>query len=531
MALGKTRRFRARALVIALVVMAGFAGTCGPASAQVYWGDRGGWGSQRSGGWGWDDHRSGGWGSGGWGWGDHYPSDRHRNFSSPFNRQAPAADYSKAPPPRKPETPPTNTVVVVGDSLADWLAYGLDEFYADQPEIGVERKIAATSGLIRYDAKNDRLDWWQVIKDALASEKPNAIVVMLGLNDRSPLRDRTPPPPGTKRTSEPAQGRKQGANQPTSQPPQDKAGEPVDTEAPLQTAGPADAQRPAPGGSYDFHTDQWAALYTKRIDEMIAALKSKGVPVIWVGLPAIRGEKSTSDMSYLDELYRERAERAGIVYVDIWDGFVDDRGRYAVEGPDFEGQTRRLRTADGVHFTKAGAIKLASYVDRDLRRALSNHIMPVALPGPETAPKSGSAASRPDVGPVLPLSAAGGEHGDLLGAGGHPTQMTPDPIAAKVLGRGEALPAQAGRADDFSWPRSDNDVTATPEASSQPVALAPATPGKKDTAAMADPKKSTDARKDVKAKSAAGSDLSKTRQAPQPDLDGAPIPPAPVGWR
>jgi len=235
-------------------------------------------------------------------------------------------------------------------------------------------------------------------------------------------------------------------------------------------------------------------------------------------------------MSYLDELYREHAERAGIVYVDIWDGFVDDQGRYAVEGPDFEGQTRRLRTADGVHFTKAGAVKLASYVERDLRRALSNHIVPVALPGPETAPKSGSADGRPDVGPVLPLSTGGGERGDLLlGAGGHPTQMTPDPIATKVLGRGEALPAPAGRADDFSWPRPDSDVSATPEVSPQPVALAPSTPGKKDSAANT--KKSTDAEKDAKTKSASESGVSKTRHAPNADLDGAPIPPVPVGSR
>ena len=75
---------------------------------------------------------------------------------------------------------------------------------------------------------------------------------------------------------------------------------------------------------------------------MIAALKTKGVPIVWVGLPAIRGTKSTSDMSYLDELYRARAEKAGITYVDIWDGFVDEQGRYAQQGPDFEGQTRRL---------------------------------------------------------------------------------------------------------------------------------------------------------------------------------------------
>jgi hypothetical protein len=55
----------------------------------------------------------------------------------------------------------------------------------------------------------------------------------------------------------------------------------------------------------------------KRIDEMIAALKSKGAPIVWLGLPAIRGTKATSDMSYLNELYRERAEKAGIVYIDI----------------------------------------------------------------------------------------------------------------------------------------------------------------------------------------------------------------------
>jgi len=79
-----------------------------------------------------------------------------------------------------------------------------------------------------------------------------------------------------------------------------------------------------PGGTYDFYTDQWARLYGKRIDDMIAALKSTGVPIVWVGLPAIRGTKSTSDLCYLDGLYREHAEKAGIVYTDVWDGFVDD---------------------------------------------------------------------------------------------------------------------------------------------------------------------------------------------------------------
>ena len=78
---------------------------------------------------------------------------------------------------------------------------------------------------------------------------------------------------------------------------------------------------------------------------MIAVLKSKGVPVFWVGLPPIRGAKSTAEASYLDNLYRQRAERAGIVYIDVWDGFVDEGGKFTTFGPDYEGQKRRLRSA------------------------------------------------------------------------------------------------------------------------------------------------------------------------------------------
>ena len=135
---------------------------------------------------------------------------------------------------------------------------------------------------------------------------------------------------------------------------------------------PSEAPRQTQIVSYGFHTDKWAELYSKRIDEMIAVLKTKGVPVLWVGLPAISGTNATGEMSYLDELYRARAEKAGITYVNIWDGFVDDQGRYAVQGPDFEGQICRLRSGDGVHFTNAGALKLAHYAEHDLRRRYRN---------------------------------------------------------------------------------------------------------------------------------------------------------------
>jgi uncharacterized protein len=515
---GKHDGFQMRLLAIALFIIAGSAATCGPTSAQVFWGDRpsGGWGGHRSGGWGWDD------------WGDRHRQKPSGGFFSPFfgdsyNRPAPSVDSTKAPPPRKLETPPASTVMVIGDSLADWLAYGFDEIYADKPDIGFVRKIAATSGLVRYEAKNEQLDWPQVAKDTLAAEKPNAIIVMLGLNDRLPIRE--------KALSSPEPQHKGEQRTQAAQAPQNSAqGEPA-TSADSEAGQSLDnkAQRPAPGSSYEFQTEQWAALYVKRVDAMIAALKSKGVPVIWVALPAIRGTKSTNDIRYLDALYSERAEKAGIVYVNVWDGFVDDEGRYATQGPDFEGQTRRLRAVDGTHFTKAGAMKLASYVDRDLRRVLSSPVVPVALPNVET-PKLGTVGARPDVGPVLPLSIGGGEGGDLLGVESHPTQMTPDPVAAKVLSRGAALVAPAGRADNFSWPRLGSDASVTSEVSRQPAAPtseASATNG----FSVKDGKKPIDAKKDANERPASDSRVSKTRHPPNAKLDGGPVAPAPVGLR
>ena len=173
---------------------------------------------------------------------------------------------------------------------------------------------------------------------------------------------------------------------------------------------------------------------------MIAALKSKGVPVLWVGLPAVYGTKSTSDMSYLDEIFRARAERAGIVYVDIWDGFVDESGRYVTQGPDFEGQIRRLRTGDGVHFTKFGAVKLAQYVAQDLRRVMSSHVVPVALPAQEGAPAKPGAGPRPAVGPVLPLTAdTSVDSNNLLGDGGRTAPANADPMAVRVLTHGDPI--------------------------------------------------------------------------------------------
>lgn len=385
-------------------------------------------------------------------------------FFSPFQRQAPPQpraperreDYSRAPPPDKRDVAATeHNVLVLGDAMADWLGYGLEDALSETPELGVIRKHKTVSGLIRYQPKGEPSDWAAAAKEILATEKPEAIVVMLGLHDRMPIRE----PAADKKIDKKDAKAKPAINAPadaaaTEAKPGDPAApdDPVDPD--LQIASPEKNIRSQ--GVYQFRDERWAELYSKKIDEMIAVLKSKGVPVLWVGLPAVRGTKSTSDALFLNTLYRDAAGRAGITYVDVWDGFVDESGRYLQQGPDFEGQIRRLRSYDGVYFTKAGARKLAHYVEREINRLLAGRSAPIELPSepgtPDAEAKPEGPAPRPIAGPIMPLVASSVGTDELLG-GANSRPAAVDPLAVRTLVKGDALAAPAGRADDAAWPR------------------------------------------------------------------------------
>jgi hypothetical protein len=394
----------------------------------------------------------------------------------PPQNPAPPADYSRAPAPQQRKADAaaaTTTLVVVGDSMADWLAYGLEEAFAETPEMAIVRKHRTTAGLIRYDTRRD-VEWPQIVKEVIAAEKPKVLVMMIGVHDRQAIRERTPTPPsgrnaGSAKQQQQHQQQQQSVTAPPPPPapidPELQAPQPGERqnaeETPAEEPAIAETPRPAAGnaGPFEFRSERWEAAYTRRIDATIAALKSAGVPVFWVGLPPQRATRATADSTYLNELYRQRAEKAGIVYVDVWEGFVDSAGQFAAQGPDFEGQIRRLRSGDGVYFTKAGARKLAHYVEREIQRTLANRSTPVALPsaiepaGPTPGGRPGGPAQRPLVGPVVPLTALTTGQSELLGGGPARPASGPDPVATRVLTKGEAIPAPSGRADDFSWPR------------------------------------------------------------------------------
>jgi hypothetical protein len=435
------------------------------------------------------------------------------------------SDSSRAPPPRKTESKgeqaaPTTSLVVMGDGMADWLAYGLEDAFSDSPEIGIVRKNKLYSGLLQYDAKGD-LDWWHVGRDILVQEKADYVVMMLGLSDRQDIREKDLAKEAERKAKDQQakdEAEKKGVQKPTK------------TDGTDKIVAPAPERDKKASGIVEFRSDEWEKIYSRRIDETIAALKSKGVPVFWVGLPSIRGARSTADAAYLNDLYRARAERAGVVYIDVWDGFVDEAGKYSNYGPDYEGQTRRLRSSDGVFFTKYGALKLAHYVEHELQRYMNNRAT-VALPsGPIEPASEEKQAARPLAGPVVPLTAMPKDSDDLLGAAGG-SSAHGDAIATKVLVKGEALAAPSGRADDFVWPLGSDAKTA------QPVAAVPPAPVQPNAAAGAFASAPDEKKKEERKSGSAGRLTQKTiatpkrpeGTSPKSSPDDVPRPPLPIG--
>lgn len=294
----------------------------------------------------------------------------------------------------KRQQKPEEYVVVIGDTLADQLAQGLAEtFFSERPEIAIIKKTRSSSGLVREDFYN----WQKEAANIVANERATAFVVMLGLNDRQVLKDET--------------------------------------------------------GSHEIRSERWRDIYAKRVDEFLAKLKEKGTPVYVTGLPPTANQKLSSDMEYINDILRERAARAGMRYIDVWEGFVDEQGQFVSSGAAMDGQTRRLRVSDGIHFTRAGGRKFAHYVERDLIRLFDSRVRSPYLPyGVDLNPSTSGV--KPIAGPVIPLNVPLGQTRILEGE--TRTAATPvfiDESTKKVLVDGLPPPPVNGRADDFRWPR------------------------------------------------------------------------------
>jgi hypothetical protein len=318
---------------------------------------------------------------------------RRRPASSPAKPAAARA----APQPDLPATKLVDArkILVVGDFLAGGLGDGLDAAFQEAPDLIVETRSNIASGLVRDDYYN----WPAELTRGIAEVKPALLVVMVGANDRQ------------------------------------------------QMATDAAKEK--------FGTEEWFAAYETRVAAFAAIAAKAKVPLLWVGLPAFQSPAATADSITLNAIYKAQIEKSGGEFIDIWDGFVDESGRFVATGSDLSGQPVRLRGADGVNFTAAGKRKLAFYVEKPARRQLGERASPeltrldasnlpdlINLPPSEiqkiiqTQPIS---LSDPDLD--------GGA--ELLGGGKPPAAAPIQSPRDRLVERGEMAPAPAGRIDNY----------------------------------------------------------------------------------
>ncbi len=340
----------------------------------------------------------------------------------------PVQEAAPVAQPSEPRADGSFAIAVLGDSLGTLLAQGLTEAFSDRREVAVLRRARDGSGLVRDDWYN----WMTAARDLLASEKISAGVMMIGSNDRQQIRD---------------------------------------------------------NGIYiDVLTPRWKELYGQRVATLAQLFAQKKVPLYWIGLPVTRSERFAADMSALNSIAREEVSKAGGIFIDIWDAFLDDRGQFTNYGPDVNGQFQRLRSGDGLHFTRAGARKAAYFVETELRRQLQDaqpRIDPVVAPvdprmtrepaplpsspAPEAIAPSDPLAALPALAPIpdvfIPVKPAAGQVAPLTGpvvsrGGELATQRRrsaapneAELLLDRTLVQGRPPEPRPGRADDFSWPR------------------------------------------------------------------------------
>ncbi len=196
-------------------------------------------------------------------------------------------------PARAQEGP--DIVAVYGDSMAQGVGFMLNQALLRDRRFRVVNRGRASTAL----GQPVNFNWIEAVHASLNQDHPGYAVMMFGANDRLPMRQ-----PG--------------------------------------------------GGWIRFRSDAWVALYRRRLDALLQSVADASVPVVWCGNPIAREPRYSTDMRFLNAIYREAVEARGQTFIDTWPMFADEQGRYADALPTARGRLARLRADDGIHMTATG---------------------------------------------------------------------------------------------------------------------------------------------------------------------------------
>lgn len=314
---------------------------------------------------------------------------------------APGADAASSAPGSEPSIPEktidAKTVLVVGDFMASGLSEGLETAFETEAGVRIVDKSFGSSGFVRDDVYN----WPQNITGLIGETRPSVVVVMVGTNDRQQMK--------------------------------------------------------VAGTREQIQSPAWTAEYDLRVSSFTTALKTSGVPVVWVGLPPFKQQTMSAGILAFNDLYQKKAESISGQFVDIWDGFLDDQGAFTINGFDFTGQPAKLRASDGINLTTAGKRKAAFFAEKPIRIALGTlpqttplaiSLGPFALPGP-VRPASVLPENITSLPPVSLFDPAFDGEAGLMGGAAAPTPAAASLPATALYQRGEMPKPQPGRIDEL----------------------------------------------------------------------------------
>jgi hypothetical protein len=113
----------------------------------------------------------------------------------------------------------------------------------------------------------------------------------------------------------------------------------------------------------------WRGAYAAQVEEMLRILEGEPSPagevrpVYWIGSPPLQDKAQDAGARDVNAVARTViATHPEARYIDAYDLFADDGGRYAASLPGPNGRSVRVRSGDGVHFTPDGGDLLAVHV-------------------------------------------------------------------------------------------------------------------------------------------------------------------------
>lgn len=235
---------------------------------------------------------------------------------------APLKKATPAPPVKKRVT--RKKVLILGDSMAATdFGKALEKRLKADRHFSPRRRGKSATGL----ARPDFFDWTKEAKRQLKKHKPDVVVVVIGGNDGQDL-----------------------------------------------ISVPAGSAR-----RVVWDTKRWAGRYAARVEAFADLLRADGRQVFWLELPAMEKGSLERKLRKIRALQRRSVEgKAGVRYLRTRPHLVGADGKVH-RSLRHRGKTVKMRQADGIHFTLAGAKHFAGLVYEDLAAALT-------APAPEATP-------------------------------------------------------------------------------------------------------------------------------------------------